>query len=509
METASSEKNKRNIIMDLLIGLLSLAVLVLLFLISPLKDLVFDSTTTLSISLSVTESSGPDATTGLYRILVEADVEGKPDPQVTFNRNDGVGQVEANSSLLLLEEGETFLLKALAENSEGIVEAELEIFAGVLLGASSGRMSHAGSPGYGENGAPGAGNYGENERENDGETLPPEGDNENVNQAPIIREVRNAGRDERVFLHEAYPMCYRDDLHLFYVAIEDDRYAATGDIDLHVSASHGRVVEADALEIHSPDNIEIIYFGWLSPANPPGNRNDLDVQITLTASNPTATSGSEVINIILIVDHWLCDVDIDIPAVPEEGRPEDHFPLTETIEVTLRGIHALSGSVLSTGFTLSPDVVIGDSVRNEQSKGYITFNLAPVYNDIRGRNFEVESVSLDILNITRNGSPDTMAGNIDFKVFDYGTTLDAGDFRVGGTRFYNTRCADFYDPTQVSISSPTLYREVNTALNLNRPRFQIKIGLDVPTNNDGLQDTYHFFPNNAKLIIQLTVDNHI
>jgi len=190
MEAVQPERKKRNLVIPLIIVLL-LVILVLLFIFSPLKELVFPSAAEPALTLSVVESIGPDAATGLYRVMVEAKAEGKPEPQVTFNRNDGAGEVEANRTLLLLEGGETFLLKALAANPHGIVEAELELTAGIMLGASSGRVGPAGSGG---SGAPAPGTGGDDDEFEDEERDP--GDDSSVGGAPAPGPAESASSAE-------------------------------------------------------------------------------------------------------------------------------------------------------------------------------------------------------------------------------------------------------------------------------------------------------------------------
>ncbi len=131
MEAARNKSAKKTYFVPL-VTILSLIIIVLVFLLSPLKNLVFSPDVEPTLVLTVVESTGPETSSGLFRVVVEAQVDGKPEPQITFNRNDGIGIMEStNHTLLLMEEGEAFLLKAMASNSRGTAEAELEIFAGV------------------------------------------------------------------------------------------------------------------------------------------------------------------------------------------------------------------------------------------------------------------------------------------------------------------------------------------------------------------------------------------
>ncbi len=512
METIQNKEKKRNKKTMLLVTLVLLVILVLLFLFSPLRSLIFPSNAEPSLSLVVVESTGPDPATGFYRVLVEAIAEGRPEPQISYNRNDAVGEVEANHTLLLLAEDETFLLKALATNSQGTAETELELFAGIMPGVYSGRVGPTDPSGADRGGdaAPGTGENGDDfedeedeDKDEDAVAPPPPGGGGSDNQAPLITEIYRGS--DMVYLHEEYPLCYRNELHTFTVLIED---ADFDEITLEVQAAHGRVQNIRNLPFRPPtvpENVRIIDFDWISPANPAGNRNRLSVPITITARDPAGASDRKVIDALLIVDHWLCDDrgEESEPAPP----PPPPLPASETIEISLLGNNALSGSVISNGLTINPHVVVGDNSRNEQAKGYLTFDLDSVYTEIGRRRYEVASVRLNIRNIERRGSPEIMASNIDFKVFYYGTVLDASAFRVGGTRFYITGTGEFYDPAVVNISSATLGSEVSSALATNRPRFQIKIGLDRATDNDGVQDTYSFYPTSAELFLRLVVHN--
>lgn len=108
-----------------------LLLLVLIVLLSPLKELIFPEQSKPTIELMVIEPLRLDPATGKYRVVVEAIVSGKPEPEVRFNRNDGLGAVEPNQALLLLEENENFILTAVASNVAGQATAALELFGGL------------------------------------------------------------------------------------------------------------------------------------------------------------------------------------------------------------------------------------------------------------------------------------------------------------------------------------------------------------------------------------------
>ena len=234
MEDARNKSNKKSYFVPLVV-ILILIILVLLFLISPLKDLIFPTEAEPTLTLSVVESSGPDPNTGLYLVIVEAQVDGQPEPQLTFNRNDGIGEVEDKNTLILLEEDETFLLKAMASNPLGKTEAELELFTGILIGASSAQTGPSGSLGSG----------GDNtDLDNEGddgedEAAPPPaggGDSGSSNRPPEIVSISIRAENITDRLEESFPILYEERSHSFNLLIEDED---DDEIELEIEASHG------------------------------------------------------------------------------------------------------------------------------------------------------------------------------------------------------------------------------------------------------------------------------
>jgi len=128
IEDQGSKKNKRLVIALVIVA--GLFVLTLIFFLTPLQTLFFSPQSAPSITLEIAEGPELDENTDLYRVVVEAIVSGNPDPEVTFNRNDGLEEMEINHSLILLEAGDSFLIKAIASNSLGSAEASLELSAG-------------------------------------------------------------------------------------------------------------------------------------------------------------------------------------------------------------------------------------------------------------------------------------------------------------------------------------------------------------------------------------------
>lgn len=254
-EKAVNQKGKTNNRVTV-IAVLLFIVLLLLFFLSPLKDIVFPAEKEPEITLVVVESAESEEKDGFYRVLVEAVVEGKPKPQLQFNRNDGIGQVEPNYTLVLLAEDETFLLTAVAINTQGTAEASIEIFPGIAVSSASSTDSFAESPTI----EPGAGD--EEGEDTEGDTgVDPVG--QGGNNMPDIEAIFFKGDNisDLVFRGESLPVRYEEGRHDLVVAASDD----DGDpVAFDITASHGRIVDLRQVAVDS------IAFSWLSPANPAG-----------------------------------------------------------------------------------------------------------------------------------------------------------------------------------------------------------------------------------------------
>lgn len=116
----------------ILLGFAVLLLLVVIVLTTPLKDWFFAPRTAPTIELTIVEEE-IDEEAGLYGYLVEAIVTGRPTPEVLFNRNEGIEEVERNHALIFLTEGESFLLQATASNTLGSAGASLELTGGMVV----------------------------------------------------------------------------------------------------------------------------------------------------------------------------------------------------------------------------------------------------------------------------------------------------------------------------------------------------------------------------------------
>jgi hypothetical protein len=402
------ENKKGNILVPITIVLIA-AILILLFFLSPLKEMIFPSASEPELTLSVMESSGPDTETGLYRVVVKAEIKGKPEPRVTFNRNDGVGEIEADHALILLEEEETYLLRALATNSAGSAEAELELFAGIMIGTASGGADSGESADIDEP-APGSD---EEEEEPDAdlssETSPDDDDGAAEPEGPRIVDISllvGSGR-VNVLEHpdESFPLTYEVARHSFSGLVE---YTGEGIIDFQVEATHGLIdrVGPGILADEAPENLRPFVFSWHSPANPVGNLEALNVRITISTTDPFGACDTKVIKLSLLPE-------------PEE-RPEmtgSYDPIT-----TLTGQVNEDGPVFKASDSSSvPSIYVGDLATNIKVKGFISFDIS----ELAGKN--IISARMNIKG-TGVGSPSAMPGNLGIYSTNYGNTLESSDY---------------------------------------------------------------------------------
>jgi hypothetical protein len=410
MERDQEKTGKNKLFVALIIALVILLI-VLLILFSPLKEMLFPPAAKPEITLLVIESTGPDSATGLYRIVVEAQVKGNPEPQVTFSRNDGVAEMAINQALILLEETDTFLLRALATNPQGSTEAEIELFAGIATGssgrASSSEITAGGDP------TPDS-DEDEADPDLDGDTASDDEDEpdepvENTPEAPQIAEILIVIGSDLIDLlripGESFPMRYEETVHRFMVNVECD---AGEELDLQVEATDGEVdgVGPGVLVDDAPENLRPFIFTWRSPANPAGNLAALNVSIAVSACSPSEECDTEIIRLALL---------------PE---PEDRPELTASYSpvATLTGQVNEDGPVFKSSESSGvPSFYVGDLATNKKVKGFVSFDIS----ELAGKN--IIGASLNMLS-GAVGNPSAYSGNLRISSTNYGSSLDSADY---------------------------------------------------------------------------------
>ena len=115
-------------------------------------------------------------------------------------------------------------------------------------------------------------------------------------------------------------------------------------------------------------------------------------------------------------------------------------------------------------------------------KGYLSFDLSRFYSTSQ---VYITYAEISFINLERSNHPESFASHIVVKVFDYGNSLDASDYAVGGD---NLATIPISAPSYV-ISNDILIDQLQKAINAEKDYFQLKLGLNSTTNGDNVMDT--------------------
>jgi len=170
-------------------------------------------------------------------------------------------------------------------------------------------------------------------------------------------------------------------------------------------------------------------------------------------------------------------------------------PEPEADEASIAADPDISGYIWDDGtITQISYAYIGDSDSDNYSKCYFSFDISGLHGKT------VQDAEINFTSITGYGFPGSFASDIVVKVFNY-IRLDASDFAMGGEQLPSIPIsAAFY-----TISGNTLKNELQGVLdNEIRDYFQLKLGLNVTTNNDSFADGIKINWNEAVLHISYT-----
>ena len=212
------------------------------------------------------------------------------------------------------------------------------------------------------------------------------------------------------------------------------------------------------------------------------NLNNSSDTYTLTAT-ATNSEGSATDSIDL---SWGCEAPEPGPDIHEEDDVSSGMTSEDIISIgpvfDLSGIVYEGGSFLySNHLLLRSKVIVGDEAsKNLQIKAYISFDIK----ELHGKT--VQDAEIRVVQTKREDShPESYAKTVDYKAFNYGSSLDAGDFKIGGTMLERIPISS----TSYTISGDTLKSELQMVIDdKGRDYFQLKLGLDGKTNNNGFQD---------------------
>ncbi len=126
----SKSSIKKKSLIFVLVGIIVVIALALILTATPLRDVFLRTKTVPEITLELAADPEREES-GQYRFDVQAVVFGNPVPEVTFSRDDSLGEVGENRVVVFLNPGESFVLTAVARNSQGSREASLELSAAI------------------------------------------------------------------------------------------------------------------------------------------------------------------------------------------------------------------------------------------------------------------------------------------------------------------------------------------------------------------------------------------
>ena len=221
-------------------------------------------------------------------------------------------------------------------------------------------------------------------------------------------------------------------------------------------------------------------------------------QVNLTRDNPTYTltataTNSEGSANDSIALSWGCDGE-----ETEEGS-EESIATAEFIgrETTIQADSLLSGYIID-GESIIRSIggMAGDYRTNKQIKGYLSFDIS----ELEG--VDVFGAELHMDNLMIYGNPAAISPSLNFKVYDYGDSLDFGDFAVGGTNIhtFNISSVEIGD-NLVLKDNEALVNTLQGAINNGKHWYQLKFGLLGTVSNNDEEDIIVFDLSTAKLKI--------
>ena len=157
-------------------------------------------------------------------------------------------------------------------------------------------------------------------------------------------------------------------------------------------------------------------------------------------------------------------------------------PETEMYRISIPASESMSGMLGQSGSVrhgTSP-ILIGDSTIGTAFKGYLSFDIRSLHGA------DVQDAVLTFQYIGRTNDPEIFATSIIVKVFDYGDSIDASDYRVGGVNLTSIPIHE----TSWEVDSDILKDELQKVLDdRNNDYFQLKLGLNAITDGDDVIDS--------------------
>ena len=295
---------------------------------------------------------------------------------------------------------------------------------------------------------------------------------EEGNHPPEIIEMETMGMDVELAVSEGYfyGLLARDvsgEEFIFTVEAQDEdgdglQYRAYDDLGTNFD-----VTKTDN------NNAEFI---WIVPGWGPH---------TLTIEVSDGKGGTDLYPIDMLIV-------LEAPEVGEPGEPADEG-VGGPSEGATSIVAEQSGTVYENDRVMVSDhMSAGDTDDNLQMKGYLGFDISKLHGKT------VLAAEINLSHLAHAQFPGLFASFLVVRVFDFEDSLDASDFEPGGVTIANIPI----NSASYIISGDTLVDELQKVLDdLSRDYFQIKLGLDVKTNNNGDADYIYIYNYEATLYI--------
>jgi hypothetical protein len=213
-------------------------------------------------------------------------------------------------------------------------------------------------------------------------------------------------------------------------------------------------------------------------------RDNPNYTLTATATNSEGTAKDD------IALSWGCD------SEETEAGSEESIATAESTgrEITIQADRALSGYIIDGEHILPTICAAGDYSTNKQVKGYLSFDISELEGiDVFGAELRMDNVSVD-------GNPAAISPSLNFKVYDYGDSLDFGDFAVGGTNIHTFNISSVETGDNLVLNNnDALINTLQGAIDNGRHWYQLKFGLLETVSNNNESDVIGFLFSTAKL----------
>ncbi len=533
--TNSKSPIKKNPLIFVLVGVIVVLALALIITATPLRDVFLTAKTIPEITLELVVDPELEES-GQYRFDVQAEVSGNPVPEVTFSRDDNLGEAGENRVVIFLSAGESFVLTAVAKNSQGSREASLELIAAI-------ETVENGEEDDGEE------NEGIIESENlgtiEGYIVYP---SDHIPDMTIVAEEVDTNEEYTTdiiiqdskyatgfgFLIQVPPGNYHvyaikpgDDFKAYYDEYMQSNYELDSHEKVLIGISDGQhvddVVVGNWWKV-PPNQDPVItainlpsgpffrgetYTISAQASDPDGDFITFDWEVSGEGFTPIHTTGNPM---TLTTSEEMQLIEIKVRVRDTRGgeavKSQEVFvhPVLTLVPMPVESGYIVKDAVVYTYIDGVEGVYVGDTSDNKMVRGFISFNTEFGI----GGPFTVHRAVLRLANPHQQGDPTSFHGNLGLWVgmVDWGPrTLELSDYNLPGT---GIKSFTNHDITLVSIrgeDTEKLAKEIENRLYLGADRLQFRLHFakDNSNNNndfDGVSYRYE----NIVLKVFMTLD---